>query len=75
MLVDKDTTPEQTIFYIACCILEVLKHKSYNDIDELRSDMTDRFQFEPNYSNFISSLNFLYLIDRIVIKNKKIQCI
>lgn len=75
MLVDPGAAPQNTVLYIASCVLELLKHKSYNDIDELRADAMHQYEIEINYSAFILSLNFLFLIEKIVIKNKQIICI
>lgn len=75
MIVDKDSKPEETIYYTACCLLELLKRKRYNHIDELQVDLSKEFGIKPNYSSFSMSLNFLFLIERIKITPKEIICI
>jgi hypothetical protein len=75
MLIDPGSAPQDTVLYIAACALELLKHKSYNDIDELRADAMRQYEIEINYSSFILSLNFLFLIKKIIIKNNKVICI
>lgn len=75
MLIDPGSAPQNTVLYIASCALELLKHKSYNNIDELRADAMQQYGIEINYSSFILSLNFLFLIEKIVIKKNQIICI
>lgn len=75
MIVDKDSKPEETVYYIACCLLELLKNEQYNNIDELQADLTKEFGIKPNYSSFSMALNFLFLIERIKITPKAIVCL
>lgn len=75
MLIDRDSKPQDTTLYVASCTLDILKHKQYNDIEELRQDVQKKFNIDAPYKTVVASLNFLFLIDKVVIKNKKITCI
>lgn len=75
MIVDKDANPEETIYYIACCVLEIIKRKDYIDLDQLHRDISTNFNINLAYNNFISALDFLYLIEKLKIKNDRITCL
>lgn len=75
MLIDRDSKPEDTVLYVAGCALDILRHNQYNDIEELRLQIQKKFRIETPYKTLVASLNFLYLVDKVEIKNKKLTCI
>lgn len=74
-IVDQSVRPEETIFYIACCVLEVAKRKRYNDVEVLRVEINEKFDLDVSYSTLALALDFLFLVEKISIKNKQIVCI
>jgi len=75
VLVDRDSKPEDTVLYIASCALDILKHNQYTDIEELRQEIQTKYQIEAPYKTLVTSLNFLYLVDKVAIKDTKLICI
>lgn len=74
-IIDKDAKPQDTVYYVSACVLDLLKHKRYDSVEDLRTDTEERFDIEIRYSTFDSALSFLFLIDKIKINNEKIECI
>ncbi len=74
-IIDKDAKPQDTVYYVSACVLDILKRKQYDSIEDLRTDTEKKFDIEIKYSTFGSALNFLFLIDKIKINNEKIECI
>ena len=75
MLIDRDSKPEDTVLYIASCALDILKHNQYNDVKELRQEIQTKYKIEAPYKTVMTSLNFLYLVDKVAIKDKRLICI
>lgn len=75
LLVDKDSKPEDTVLYVASCALEILKHNQYNDIEDLRQEIQTKYNIEAPYKTLVTSLNFLFLVDKVTVKDKTITCI
>ncbi|OGL21763.1 hypothetical protein A2707_00190 [Candidatus Saccharibacteria bacterium RIFCSPHIGHO2_01_FULL_45_15] len=73
-IIDKDSKPQDTVYYTSACILDILKRKSYDSIEDLRIDTEKKFGINIKYPTFISALNFLFLIDKIKINNEVVEC-
>ena len=75
MLIDRDSKPQDTVLYVASCALDILKHNQYNDIEEIRQEIKTKYKIDAPFKTLVASLNFLYLVDKIELKNKKIICL
>lgn len=75
MLIDRDSKAEDTVLYVASCALDILKLNQYNDVEELRQEIQKQFNIDAPYKTLVTSLNFLFLVDKIRVRNKKITCI
>jgi hypothetical protein len=73
-IIDKDSKPQDTVYYVSACVLDILKHKRYDSIEDLRIDTEKKFNIEIKYATFSSALNFLFLIDKIKINNETVEC-
>ncbi|SFE26281.1 hypothetical protein SAMN05428981_104222 [Bacillus sp. OV194] len=65
MLINKDVHPADTIYYIACCILEELKEIKMVKVDDGYRIIKQIYNPILKYSDYILALNFLFLIERI----------
>lgn len=74
-IIDRDSKPQDTVYYTSACVLDILKRKGYDSIEDLRIDTEEQFDISIKYPTFISALNFLFLIDKIKINNEVIECI
>jgi hypothetical protein len=73
-IIDKDSKPHDTVYYVSACVLDILKRKRYDSIEDLRTDTEKKFGIEIKYTTFSSALNFLFLIDKIKINNETVEC-
>jgi hypothetical protein len=73
-IIDKDSKPQDTVYYVSACVLDILKHKRYDSIEDLRIDTEKKFNIDIKYATFSSALNFLFLIDKIKINNETVEC-
>lgn len=74
LLVNEDAKPEETVYYTACCALEVLKEGSGLSLDALYNNVADRYNKALDYSTLVLSVNFLFLIDRVKADKETIVC-
>ncbi len=69
MIINNDVRPQETLFYISAVIYKVLKiaaldtTRLYLVVDK---EVTDKL----DYSVFLLSIDFLYLLDKINVNNK-----
>lgn len=74
MIIDKDSSPKDTIYYTSACILEIIAYKEYN-VDDLYETLKGRYNDSLEYTIYLLSLDFLFLINKITIsKEGLLQC-
>lgn len=69
MLIDRDSKPKDTIYYISGCILSSLKSKN-NEVDKLFEEIQKKYNVSLEYNLFLLALNFLFLINKVEISKK-----
>jgi len=66
LLINKSRHPVDSLFYIAACVANELKKKSKEVFtDDLYETILNGYNNKLSYSDFILSLNFLFLINKI----------
>lgn len=73
MLIDKDAKPADNIYYIACCIIEELKEINKVFLDKGYSIVKEKYNPALKYTDYILALNFLYLIEKINLKEGRVN--
>jgi hypothetical protein len=68
MLINKDAKPADSVYYIACCIIEELKKRKWMIIDEGFQIIKGNYNKSLKYTDYLLALHFLYLIERIILK-------
>lgn len=75
IIIDRDSNPKDTVYYISSCILEVISSKKYN-VEDLYETLKERYNDSLDYTIYLLSLDFLFLIDKISISEEGlIQCL
>lgn len=75
MIIDKDSNPKDTIYYIAACTIEVVSTNKYN-VEDLYEILKERYNDSLDYTIYLLSLDFLFLIDKISIsKEGFLECL
>lgn len=75
MIIDRDSEPKDTIYYASGCILLSLG-KNNADLDSLFQDVTENYHSSMDYTIFLLALDFLFLLNKIVISKKGVlKCI
>ena len=74
-LINRAAAPENSVFYISACVLQVLKSIGEKDMDSLYDEVKHKYNENLDYSVFNLALSFLFLVDRIKIGDGKIKCI
>lgn len=74
LLVNEDTKPEATVYYTACCVLEVLKDRVQLPLDDLYTEVAHRYNKALDYSTLVLSVDFLFLIDKVKTNREMIIC-
>ncbi|PEJ46592.1 hypothetical protein COL77_17050 [Bacillus wiedmannii] len=75
MIIDRDSNPKDTVYYNAACIMEVISSNKYN-VEDLYEILKKRYNESLEYTIYLLSLDFLFLIDRILIsKEGFLQCL
>lgn len=75
MIIDRDSRPKDTIYYISGCILSVLQAKE-TEVDSLFELIRDQYNDLLDYYIFLLAVNFLYLTEKIEISRKgMLRCI
>ena len=67
LLLDRNTTPENTVYYISGLVDGVINQHSGIDITDLYYKLIEKMESNVNYDFFILALDFLFLIDRVKI--------
>lgn len=67
MIIDRDSSPNETILYTSACISHTLKLTPVR-VDKLYKLVKSEFNLKVSYTNFLLSLDFLFLIEQIQIK-------
>ncbi len=75
LIVNNDARPEETIYYTACCALNILRERTEATLDELYKSVMERYVNNLDYSTLVLSVNLLFLIDKVENKKEKIRCI
>lgn len=75
MIIDRDSRPKDTIYYVSGCILSALQTKEI-EVDILFELIRDQYNALLDYYIFLLALNFLYLIEKIEISEEgMLRCI
>lgn len=69
MIIDRDSNPKDTVYYTAACIIEVVSSNDYS-VEGLYETLKEQYNDSLDYSIFLLSLNFLFLIDKISISKE-----
>ncbi|MBM7572950.1 hypothetical protein JOC48_003482 [Aquibacillus albus] len=74
MIIDRDSNPKDTIYYISACILGVISSKKHN-VEDLYETLKEQYNDSLDYTIYLLSLDFLFLIDKITINEEGVlQC-
>lgn len=74
MIIDRDSNPKDTVYYISACILEVIPSKKHN-VEDLYETIKEQYNDSLDYTIYLLSLDFLFLIDKISISEEGLlQC-
>lgn len=75
MIIDRDSRPKDTIYYISGCILSILQTEE-TEVDSLFELTREQYNNLLDYYIFLLALNFLYLTEKIEISEKgMLRCI
>lgn len=64
MLIDKDTSPKDTILYLSAILLEKFKEQKRIEVNSLDDVFFEMAPTQPSFKLHLS-LNFLFLLDKI----------
>lgn len=69
VIIDFDSKPNNTIFYYSGCIIYIMKNEGYlvNDLEGIFENVKKRFNSKITRDKFLLTLNYLFLIDKIVL--------
>lgn len=70
MIIDKDSKPQDTVYYVAACAAYVLTENKEN-VETLYRKVKEKYNQHLDYDIFLLSLNFLFLIKKIKFNNKE----
>lgn len=74
MIIDRDSKPKDTVYYISACILETISSKKHN-VEVLYETLKERYNDSLEYTIYLLSLDFLFLIEKISISEEGLlQC-
>lgn len=74
MIIDRDSNPQDTVYYISACILEIITLKKHN-VGDLYEILKGRYNDSLDYALYLLSLDFLFLINKITISEEGLlQC-
>ncbi|MGF2009108.1 ABC-three component system middle component 6 [Lactococcus lactis] len=75
MIINNDVRPKETIFYISAVIYKILRVASM-DTTQLYSRVDNEIADKLDYSVFLLSIDFLFLLNKINVNNKgELTCI
>lgn len=69
MIIDRDSNPKDTVYYISACILEIITLNKHN-VESLYEALKERYNDSLEYTIYLLSLDFLFLIDKISISKE-----
>lgn len=69
MIIDRDSDPKDTIFYIAASALEVIQTRNLN-VENLYETLKEEYNSSLEYNIYLLALDFLFLIDKILISEE-----
>uniref|UniRef100_UPI00406CB105 ABC-three component system middle component 6 n=1 Tax=Sporosarcina sp. FSL K6-3508 TaxID=2921557 RepID=UPI00406CB105 len=69
MIIDRDSNPKDTVYYTAACIMEVISSNNYS-VEGLYETLKVQYNDSLEYSIYLLSLNFLFLIDKIQVSRE-----
>lgn len=70
LLLDKNTTPENTIYYLSGVVDGLIKQQNGVDVIGLYQKLLKEIRNTVNFDFFILALDFLFLVERIRIDSK-----
>lgn len=73
VLISLSAPPEDSIFYIACCAMEILRQGDDIELDELYSQLKHKYNQTLEYVAVSLALSFLYLIESVELRDGKIK--
>ncbi|WP_396266330.1 ABC-three component system middle component 6 [Halobacillus amylolyticus] len=75
MIIDRDSNPKDTVYYISACILEISNVQNYN-VEGLYEELKEQYNDSLEYTIYLLSLDFLFLIEKISIsKEGFLECL
>lgn len=69
VIIDRDSNPKDTIYYIAACAIEVISSNNCS-VEGLYEILKMKYNNALEYAVYLLSLNFLFLIDKISISKE-----
>lgn len=69
MIIDRDSDPKDTIFYVAASALEILKAQEL-DVETLYEVLKKEYNSSLDYNIYLLSLDFLFLLNKICISEE-----
>lgn len=73
MLINKDARPADSIYYVACCIIEELKGLNQVFVDDGYYLIKGKYNKSLKYTDYLLALNFLFLIEKVAIKEGRLN--
>lgn len=67
MLINNNAAPNQSIIYLASCIVNELKTIKMSTPDNLFEIIKNEYFYELDYSTYVIVLDFLFLINKITL--------
>lgn len=71
LLINKNVRPNKTVYYLSSQVYKKLNNTTYS-VKELFSDLQADIQ-DIDYNHFLYALNFLFLLDRVMIEEDVIK--
>lgn len=71
MLLPANIRPEDSIYYNGAIVLDILRKKKKISVIDLYCHL--REQYKMSFAIFLLSIDWLYLIDCVVVKNGKVE--
>ncbi|MFZ4854509.1 ABC-three component system middle component 6 [Enterococcus entomosocium] len=68
ILINLDAKPNDSIYYISACVLEEAQNTT--NVDKLFSNVQSIYNKSLTYHDYMLSLNFLFLLDKISINER-----
>jgi len=68
----KIVKPVDSLFSISAYIIKIVSEIKVMDIDNLYKELNKSYYKEISFEQFLLSLNFLFIIDRVELRNETI---